>query len=56
MTRALHIAHDGAGVDLEAAARAAADFLAALGVAIENEDLRQRPSGGRLIRRAGNEY
>jgi GTP cyclohydrolase I len=30
MTRALHIAHDGAGVDLEAAARAAADFLAAL--------------------------
>ena len=44
MTRALHIAHDGAGVDLEAAARAAADFLAALGVAIDTEDLRDTPA------------
>jgi hypothetical protein len=29
MTRTLHIAHDAPGVDLEAAARAAADFLTA---------------------------
>jgi hypothetical protein len=27
MTRALHVAHDGTGVDLEAAQRAAAAFL-----------------------------
>jgi len=44
MTRALHVAHDGAGVDLEAARRAAADFLSALGVAIDTEDLRDTPA------------
>jgi hypothetical protein len=30
MTPALHIAPDGGGVDLDAASRAAADFLSAL--------------------------
>ena len=44
MTRALPIARDGAGVDLEAACRAAADFLSALGVAIDQEDLRDTPA------------
>jgi len=44
MTPALHIAHDGGGVDLEAASRAAADFLSALGVAIDTEDLRDTPA------------
>ena len=44
MTRTLHVAHDGAGVDLEAARRAAADFLSALGVAIDTEDLRDTPA------------
>jgi len=44
MTPALHIAHDGGGVDLEAARRAAADFLAAPGVAIDTEDLRETPA------------
>jgi GTP cyclohydrolase I len=34
VTQALPITRDGAGVDLEAACRAAADFLSALGVAI----------------------
>ena len=41
---ALHIAHDGGGVDLEAARRAAADFLSALGIAIDTEDLRDTPA------------
>ena len=40
----LHIAHDGGGVDLEAARRAAADFLSALGIAIDTEDLRETPA------------
>src|SRR6516165_12081544 len=40
----LHIAHDGGGVDLEAARRAAADFLSALGIAIDTEDLRDTPA------------
>jgi len=44
VTQALHIARDGAGVDLEAARRAAADFLSALGVAIDQEDLRETPA------------
>jgi GTP cyclohydrolase I len=44
VTRALPIARDGAGVDLEAARRAAADFLSALGVAIDQEDLRDTPA------------
>ena len=44
MTPALHIAHDRGGVDLEAACRAAADFLSALGVAIDTEDLRETPA------------
>ena len=44
MMPALHIAHDGGGVDLEAACRAAADFLSALGVAIDTEDLRDTPA------------
>ena len=44
MTQALHIARDGAGVDLEVARRAAADFLSALGVAIDQEDLRETPA------------
>ena len=44
MTRTLHIAHHDGGVDLEAASRAAADFLSALGVAIDTEDLRETPA------------
>ena len=44
MTQALPIARDGAGVDLEAARQAAADFLSALGVAIDQEDLRDTPA------------
>jgi GTP cyclohydrolase IA len=44
VTQALPIARDGAGVDLEAACRAAADFLSALGVAIDQEDLRDTPT------------
>ena len=44
MTPTLHIAHDGGGVDLEAASRAAADFLSALGVASDTEDLRDTPA------------
>ena len=44
MTQALPITRDGAGVDLEAACRAAADFLSALGVAIDQEDLRDTPA------------
>ena len=44
MTQALPITRDGASVDLEAACRAAADFLSALGVAIDQEDLRDTPA------------
>ena len=44
MTQALPITRDGACVDLEAAYRAAADFLSALGVAIDQEDLRDTPA------------
>src|SRR6476661_9206509 len=42
--RSLHIARDGAGVDVEAASRAAADFLAALGIDVDREDLRETPA------------
>src|SRR5579864_833246 len=47
MTRAhpaLHIAREAPGVDLDAAERAAGDFLKALGVAIDQEDLRETPA------------
>ncbi len=44
MTRALYIAHDGAGVDLEAARARRGRFLYALGVAIDSEDLRDTPA------------
>src|SRR5713101_6397272 len=40
----LHVAPDGAGVDLEAARRAAADFLSALGIDVDREDLRETPA------------
>jgi GTP cyclohydrolase IA len=40
----LRVARDGAGVDFETAERAAADFLAALGIAIDTEDLRDTPT------------
>ena len=40
----LRVARDAAGVDLDAARREAADFLAALGVAIDTEDLRETPA------------
>ena len=39
----LHIARDDTGVDVEAAERAAADFLAALGIDVDHEDLRATP-------------
>src|SRR5256884_3179321 len=44
----LHIARDNTGVDVEAAERAAADFLAALGIDVDREDLRETP--GRMAR------
>src|ERR1700752_5337556 len=44
----LHIARDDTGVDVEAAERAAAGFLAALGIDVDHEDLRETP--GRLGR------
>ena len=44
MTQTLPIARHSAGVDLEAARRAAADFLSALGVEIDQEDLRDTPA------------
>jgi GTP cyclohydrolase IA len=40
----LRIAADRAGVDLEAAQRAAADFLAALGIDLSREELRETPA------------
>ena len=40
----LHIAWDGTGVDIDAAERAAAGFLAALGIDVEHEDLRETPA------------
>ena len=44
----LHIARDNTGVDVEAAERAAADFLSALGIDVDHEDLRATP--GRMAR------
>jgi GTP cyclohydrolase I len=47
MTRAhpaLHIAREAQGVDLDAAERAAADFLKALGVDVDTEDLKETPA------------
>ena len=41
----LHIARDNTGVDVEAAERAAADFLAALGIDVDHEDLRATRAG-----------
>ena len=41
---ALRIARDSADIDIEAARRAAADFLSALGMAIDREDLRETPA------------
>jgi len=37
----LHIARDNTGVDIDAAERAAASFLAALGIDVDHEDLRE---------------
>src|SRR5882672_4141848 len=44
----LHIARDDTGADVEAAERAAADFLAALGIDVDHQDLRETP--GRMAR------
>ena len=44
----LHIARDSTGVDVEAAKRAATDFLTALGIDVDHEDLRETP--GRMAR------
>ena len=41
---ALHIARDSAGVDIDAARRAAADFLSALGIDVDREELRETPA------------
>ncbi len=41
---ALHIARDSAGVDIDAARRAAAGFLSALGIDVDREDLRETPA------------
>jgi GTP cyclohydrolase I len=35
------VAHNSAGIDLDAASRAAADFLAALGIDVDGQDLRE---------------
>src|SRR6201989_1869851 len=40
----LHIARDSAGVDIDAAERSAAGFLAALGIDVAHEDLRETPA------------
>jgi GTP cyclohydrolase I len=40
----LHIARDDTGVDVEAAERAAAGFLAALDIDVDHEDLRETPA------------
>src|SRR4029077_10693673 len=40
----LHIARDSTGVDIDAAERAAAGFLAALGIDVEHEDLQETPA------------
>src|SRR2546429_1333274 len=40
----LHVARDSTGVDIDAAERAAASFLAALGIDVEHEDLQETPA------------
>jgi GTP cyclohydrolase I len=40
----LHIARDSTGVDIAAAERAAAGFLAALGIDVEHEDMQETPA------------
>ena len=40
----LHVARDSTGVDIDAAERAAAGFLAALGIDVEHEDLQETPA------------
>jgi GTP cyclohydrolase IA len=40
----LHIARDSAGVDIDAASRAAADFLSALGIDLDREEMRETPA------------
>ena len=40
----LHIAGDSAGVDIDAAIRAAADFLSALGIDVDREEMRETPA------------
>ena len=40
----LHVAHDPGGVDIDAARRAAGDFLAALGIDVDSDDLRETPA------------
>jgi GTP cyclohydrolase I len=40
----LHLARDTTGVDVEAARRAAAHFLTALGIDVDREDLRETPA------------
>ena len=40
----LHLAQDSGAVDVEAARRAAADFLSALGIDLDREDLRETPA------------
>jgi GTP cyclohydrolase IA len=41
---ALHIARDSAGVDIDGARRAAADFLSALGIDVDREEMRDTPA------------
>jgi GTP cyclohydrolase IA len=40
----LHIARDSAGVDMDGARRAAADFLSALGIDVDREEMRETPA------------
>jgi GTP cyclohydrolase IA len=40
----LHIARDSAGVDMDGAGRAAADFLSALGIDVDREEMREAPA------------
>src|SRR5947209_8534809 len=40
----LRVAHDTGGVDIDAARRAAGDFLAALGIDVDSDDLRETPA------------
>ncbi len=40
----LHVARGSAGVDIDAARQAAADFLFALGINVDREDLRETPA------------